>query len=148
MGAEGQALSHGHGGGGERLQVFLQRLQVLDQLTINTLHLDKEVVGAFVHLFHASIDLKRRNECLCKGERKTGVGSPGASLIHFLNFENFFVVKLFSNSLKWAKQISKKFNHSVSVAYLVLQSVRSKAIRAAESRCYLGSDFGHGQIGD
>ena len=70
VGAEGQALSHGHGGGGERLQVLLQRLQVLDQLTIDALHLDKEVVGAFVHLFHASVDLKRRNECLRADRRR------------------------------------------------------------------------------
>ena len=58
VGSEGQALSHGHGGGGEGLQVVLQRLQIVRQLAVDALHLDEKVVGAFVHLLHTSVNLR------------------------------------------------------------------------------------------
>ena len=50
-------LSHGNGRRRERLQILLQRLQVVRQLTVDALHLDEEVVGALIHLLHTSVDL-------------------------------------------------------------------------------------------
>ena len=74
VGPKGQALSHGYGRRGERLQVVLQRLQIFRQLTVDALHLDEEIVGALVHLLHTSVHLKGRRGRMEKGEGRRGRG--------------------------------------------------------------------------